>query len=329
MNKNKQNLDNKKVKSYKELIAEYQEQKANYVQGEILTMQGISNKDVYNITAPVENKGQLYLLGRVESRDSEEDSQSCFFIYRKETNVWQLSSDLFSWPMQDPDLTSIGGKYILSGVVVTPSPSVKGQLDYQEIFFQGTNFKNFIKFTEGPKGMKDIHLIELPALAKENKKFPKIGIFTRPQGGICGRGKIGFITINSLEDLRPEVILKAKIIENQFKESEWGGVNGVYLLKDGRLGVLGHIAFEENNSKHYAALTFIFNLNTFKITAMKIIATRNDFPNGPAKKPELKDVIFPGGLVKIIDSDKVELYCGVSDTQAGKIIIKNPFGDLW
>lgn len=321
---NKRSLKDKKIKTYKELLAEYHAHKSSYQKGEILTIKGAGKKDVYNITAPIEKNGELYLLGRVESRGSEEDSLSCFFVHYKDGDYWQLALNLFSWPMQDPDLTIIYNKYILSGVVVTPRPLDKGKLDYQQFFFQGIDFKNFRKFAKGPKGMKDIHLIELP-----NEENKKIGVFTRPQGASYGRGKIGFVTINSLEDLNQQVITEAKIIENQFQELEWGGVNGVYLLKDGRLGVLGHIACEDNILKHYAAITFIFNYHTFQVADMRIVATRDDFPAGPAKTPELKDVIFPGGLRKITGSNEVELYCGVSDVQAGRIKIKNPFNDLW
>ncbi len=312
--------------SYRELLSKYEETEPNFVRGEILEVKGVGQKDVYNISAPIKKDGNLYLLGRVEPRGSEKNSISCFFIYEPKDNSWWLAKDLFYWSMQDPFLTTIKNRYVLNGVIVTPSRFKEGELEYKTVFFQGSNFKDFRKFTEGPRMMKNIRLVELAD--------KKIGVFTRPQGEKAGRGKIGFTVINSLEDLNQDVISKARIIENQFKELEWGGVDNAYLLKDGRIGVLGHIAsMELDGSKHYAAMVFEFNPKDFQFSNMRIVALRKDFPPGPAKRPELEDIIMPGGLQKIENEphylEKVQLYCGLSDTQAGKIEILNPFGRFW
>nr|WP_274648727.1 DUF1861 family protein [Paenibacillus humicola] len=56
----------------------------------------------------------------------------------------------------------------------------------------------------------------------------------------------------------------------------------------------------------------------------KIIAERMQFPSGPAKRPDLTDVIFSGGLIRLPDGQAV-LYCGISDTEAHRMIIPDPF----
>ena len=165
--------------------------------------------------------------------------------------------------------------------------------------------------------MKDIRLISLPN--------GKIGVFTRPQGGKYDGGKIGYMEIDSLNDLKKKDILNnAEIIENQFPEGEWGGANELHLLEDGRIGVIGHIAYEDEKGKHYYAMAFIYDPKTKSSSPIKIIATRKNFPNGKAKSPKHDDIIFPGGLIRNGD-DTATLYAGLGDAETGKIPIADPF----
>ena len=57
---------------------------------------------------------------------------------------------------------------------------------------------------------------------------------------------------------------------------------------------------------------------------MKLIATRADFPEGPAKRPDLVDVIFSGGIRRLKDS-RAQFFAGVSDAEAHTITIEDPF----
>ena len=165
--------------------------------------------------------------------------------------------------------------------------------------------------------MKDIRLVELPN--------DKVGVFTRPQGEIGGRGTIGFCTINSLEELNAKKINSADLLNNQFLDEEWGGVNEVHLLENNLLGVLGHIAaFDQEDNRHYYPMSFALNYSTEKASDIKIIAQRSDLPEGPAKREDLKDVLFSGGLVRK-DTGLAELYLGVSDVEAYKLEIEDPF----
>ena len=139
--------------------------------------------------------------------------------------------------------------------------------------------------------MKDIRLIELTD--------GRVGVFTRPQGARGGRGQIGFTIIDSLAELNEQTFIDAEVLQNQFVPEEWGGANEAHLLKNGHVGVLGHIAcFDPSGNKHYYSMVFSINPETCETTPIKMIAVRSDFPRGPGKRPELEDVIFSGGLIR-------------------------------
>ena len=304
-------------KNHKELLEVF-EQKEKLPLGEKLRFKGIGNRDVYNIAAPFKVENETYIAGRVESRSTTQDAQTLFFV--EKDGVWQPDQSLPTFKLEDPFLTKINKEIIFGGVQTYPLPDRKdaGKLGYRTIFYRGKNLQNLRQFGTGPDLMKDIRLIELPE--------KKIGVFTRPQGKIGNRGKVGFIKLNSLEELTADNILKAKLIERQFCENEWGGTNELHLLKNGDIGALGHIANQdENGKKHYSAMTFLFNPETFKSSSIKIIATRKNFPKGETKESDhLEDVVFPGGL--IINPDQTAtLYTGLSDAEAGRINLPNPF----
>lgn len=82
------------------------------------------------------------------------------------------------------------------------------------------------------------------------------------------------------------------------------------------MGAQGH--------KHYAAMSFIYNPAEHRASPISIIATRRNFPPGECKTPELEDVIFPGGLIRHGDGTAT-LYAGLSDAEAGKVTILDPF----
>ncbi|GIW66533.1 MAG: hypothetical protein KatS3mg095_0431 [Candidatus Parcubacteria bacterium] len=150
--------------------------------------------------------------------------------------------------------------------------------------------------------------------------------FTRPQGGEFLRGRICYLEIDDINDLKDEGIYnKGKLIELNLKDNEWIGSNEIHCLDDNHLGILGHLAFEDDEGNlHYSAITFIFNRINFNVQNLTIIAKRNNFPKGSFKEKRLKDVVFPGGLVKTNDGNYT-LYCGLSDEEIGEIKIKNPF----
>ncbi|MCK4260861.1 MAG: DUF1861 family protein [Halanaerobiales bacterium] len=300
-------------KTCQELLLAFKERTYD-IKGEKLIFTGIGDKDVYNITAPFEDDGEMVIAGRVEARDSEH-SEVRFFIL--DNNIWQPKNRSKKFTLQDPFVITIKGELVFGGVEIFPHPEIENALWYRTVFYRGRDTTSLHRFAAGPDGMKDIRLIEL--------KDGKIGVFTRPQGKLGGRGKIGFTKINSIDELNADNIMKAKIFEKQFVVEEWGGTNEIHLLKSGLLGVLGHIAsFDEDGNRHYFSMTFAFNPETYEMTEMKIIATRSNFLEGSTKRPDLMDVIFSGGLIRH-KNKLAEFYAGVSDAEAHKIVIPDPF----
>ena len=55
-----------------------------------------------------------------------------------------------------------------------------------------------------------------------------------------------------------------------------------------------------------------------------MIAQRADFPDGPAKRPDLVDVLFSGGMVRLGEG-RARMYVGLSDAQAGSVELPDPF----
>jgi len=282
---------------------------------EKLAFSGVGHRDVYNITAPFRYNGEEVLMGRVEERDSE---FSQVFFFTCETEVWSPRAHTHTYNLQDPFYSIINGELIVGGVEVITDPDYPEKIiSWATQFYRGFDIDSLCHFSSGPGTMKDIRLVEL--------KDGRVGVFTRPQGIRGGRGKIGFTIISSLDELNEQTFNNAEVFQEQFIPSEWGGANEAHLLRNGHVGVLGHIAcFDKLNNKHYYSIVFSLNPETNETTPLKIIAARSDFPIGPGKRPDLKDVIFSGGLIRF-DDGRAILSVGVSDAEAYHIEIPDPF----
>jgi hypothetical protein len=300
------------VKTCEQLLKEFTAKPEN---PEKIYFTGIGDMDVYNITAPFEDEGQLVIAGRTESRDSEH-SNVYFFVERNGKWVPRENSPVLE--LQDPFFTKIAGELVLGGVQIFPHPMKEGALGWRTVFYKGSSINDLKEFAKGPDGMKDIRLVEL--------KDGSIGVFTRPQGEKGGRGKIGWTRIASLEELTIDVINNAPLLDGQFMEEEWGGVNEPHLLANGLVGVLGHIAsFDQEENRHYYPMTFVLDPETAEVSDIQLIAARKYFLPGPAKRPDLTDVVFSGGLVRNLKEGKAVFYAGISDAEAQKITIDDPF----
>ncbi|MVB10160.1 hypothetical protein CAFE_08380 [Caprobacter fermentans] len=278
-----------------------------------IRLKGKDKRDVYNISSPFFYNGRELLLGRAEFRDSEDSS---IIFLRRNAGIWTLDEQYQPLDhLQDPFFCMIGGKMIIGGVEVYRNQV--STLTYRTVFYRETAPFQLQRFACGPEHMKDIRLLELPN--------GKILITTRPQGAEAGRGKIGFTVIRSLDDLNDRSISSARIFEDQFAKEEWGGTNQLHLLKNGKIGVLSHIAnFDPEGNRHYYSTCFLLDPESGSHSPMKIIAVRKNFENGPSKRNDLKDVVFAGGLVRQKNGTAV-LYCGVGDTEAHCITILDPF----
>jgi hypothetical protein len=283
----------------------------------LLRFDGVGGHDVYNITAPLEWDGRPHLFGRHEARDSEHSHLVMFC--RDRTGCWRPDGD---WtPMaalQDPCFTFLNGELVLGGVRF-PVPMRDGTAGWRMEFYRLRPRRAPELLFSGPDRMKDIRLKQLPD--------GRIAAFTRPQGAIGGRGRIGFALAEALADIGEEFLESAPLFPAQHPDEEWSGANEIHLLSDGSLGVLGHIAmFDAHEHRHYFAMAFNVDPVTAAAGPLNIIAERRDFPAGPSKRPDLVNVIFSGGLVRG-PNQRALLYVGLSDAAAACITIRDPFAD--
>jgi hypothetical protein len=99
------------------------------------------------------------------------------------------------------------------------------------------------------------------------------------------------------------------------------------VLSNGKLGVLGHIArFDERERRHYYGMVFSVDPRTGDASPLRVIAQRSMFPPGLAKRDDLVDVIFSGGLLRHGDGTAT-LFAGISDIEAACLRIPDPFAD--
>lgn len=303
-----------KAKSVDELLLEFSDANLQSCCSKRLNFQGVGDRDVYNITAPFKYGQDTLIIGRVEKRDSE-SSESVFFK-NADNNTWIKKEGMDILKLQDPFITKVNDEFILGGVEIRYKEKDKNTILYKTVFYRGNSLENLERFSEGPELMKDIRLVQL--------NNGKILVFTRPKNEQDG-AYIGYLILNSLSELNAENILNAKLFKNQFIKDEWGGANGLYKLSNGLIGVLGHIAkFDNDGNRHYYSTSFAFNPETGETSPIKIIAIRKNFEDGAYKRKDLKDVIFSGGILRREDG-KAELYCGVSDAEAHKVLINDPF----
>lgn len=297
--------------SCRTLVAAYRRER-RFVKGERIVFQGVGTRDVYNITAPFEEAGESVIAGRVESR-TDECSEVVFF--KACAGNWIPLERAPVFRLQDPFVTRIHGELVFGGVEVYPD-AVGVITSWRTRFFKGRSLAVLSAFTEGPLNMKDIRLVGLPN--------GRIGIFTRPHGLPDARARIGYTDVASLAEVNARVIAGATLFDDQFLRDEWGGANEVHVLSDGLLGVLGHVAYRDQTGPHYHAMTFVLDPETHAKSAIRILAERSDFEEGPSKRPELTDVVFSGGLVREAGG-WAWLYAGLSDALAGRIRIPDPF----
>ena len=301
------------MRTCKELQLELEEKKIQVNSSKIKFVLRNEKKDIYNITSPFSSDGKTWIAGRVEARDSE---YSRIGFFEERDGEW-VEAETETIHLQDPFVTRISGELILGGVEVFDDEENPGRLNYRTVFYRGGGIWDLTRFASGPDRMKDIRLCEM--------KDGKILVFTRPQGEKGGRGKIGWCFINGLEELTPEKLEQAVLMEDQFIPEEWGGANQLHRIGGGKLGVLSHIArFDEEGNRHYYSTAFCFDPETGKYCPMKMIAQRKYFQPGPSKRLDLEDVVFSGGLLRL-GNGMAELYCGVSEGQ--KIMIEDPFNE--
>lgn len=296
------------------LLEEFERRNAPVYEAGKLRFDGVGDRDVYNIAAPFPFCGETLLPGRVEARSTE---HATLMLFRaSEEGGWQPHPDAPAFEgLQDPCVARICDTLVLGGVRY-PVTLEDGRTTWRMDFYSGRTLQQLNHLVTGPNGMKDIRLAGLPD--------GRVALFSRPHCGPGSRGRIGFTLLRDLAALSAEAITAAPILDGQFTDEEWGGANEVHPLANGRLGVLGHISrMEAGDIRHYYAMVFSIDPAAGATTPPRIIATRAQFPPGPAKRHDLHDVIFSGGLIRHADGTAT-LYTGLSDVEAGFARIPDP-----
>lgn len=286
----------------------------------IQTFHGVDGYDVYNCSQPFEYEGHVYVFGRVERRHEWMRSWAKLFVATGKDD-WTLVPDAMIYTMEDPYISLIHDDIVLGGTHVKVD---QGQLDtYYTDLFRGPKLNDLYYFTSGPDYMKDIRLVELAD--------GRIGVFSRPRdedvlAKYGSESMVGFTIIDSLDDLSAQVIQDAEYLPGLFENGEWGGCNQAFLLEDGQIGVLGHVSYLDAATKVsvYMNMSFVLDPLTRQYSDYHLIATRQSYPQGPAKTPNLVDCAFTSGMVMRSDG-MVDLYSGLNDVQVGRTAIAYPF----
>lgn len=281
---------------------------------------GVDGYDVYNCSIPFVWQGKKYIYGRVERRSEWARSTVALF---EETGKDEFTKvkDSFVYQLEDPYVAYIDDLLVLGGThVLKERELVKTYYGY---FYRGTDLNDMYYFTTGPDYMKDIRLVQMPD--------KRIGVFSRPRSKEIlekygSESMVGFRIINNLDELTAEAVATAPLVHNTFEDMQWGGCNQCYMLSSGFIGIIGHKCYndEENNNSVYLNVAYIFDPNKNEMVSSKVIATRKSYPDGPAKKPNLEDCAFPGGIVMRPDG-KTDLYSGIGDCEVGRVTIDYPF----
>lgn len=262
-------------------------------------------EDVYNPSKPFRFDGKDLIAARVEPRENEE-SEVMFFKYGNICYKCDTMPTLKN--MQDPFICEIDNNIIFGMVEYTDG-------NYKTVLMD----ENFEKIVEINK-MKCIRFAKLPN--------DEIGVFLRPtieQNQKYGKGKIYYTTIDSLDELRnfKEIEDKMSLIDI-LPPNTWGGVNDVAVINENKMLVLGHIAYEKNNMKNYYPIIFNFDYDKKEFSDPVIVGRREDFFIRGAKNcPLLLNVVYPNGFN--LNKNYIDIYVGISDFLAGKIMVKNPF----
>ena len=226
------------VAGVKELKEAFEANPPKVIESAKLTFKGVDEGyDVYNCSIPFTWGGVEYIFGRVEPHDKW--ASSVTMLFRKTgRDEWTRVLEFGKLELEDPYIQYIRGELIVGGTRVM---KVSGRVaTYRGAFYRDNKRgpMHLEYFTTGPERMKDIRLVEL--------KDGRIGVFSRPRGEDVRKkygseSVIGFTTVKDLDELTPEVIEKAPVIEGVFGKDEWGGCNQAYLMDDGKVLVAGHL----------------------------------------------------------------------------------------
>lgn len=322
-----------------DLLSTYRKPEGEY---SILEFDVPAGIHVYNTSRQFMLDGEAYILGRTEKRDDQFSSKVIPFRFVATSNKWVADSSVSNLSkltagkiVQDPQISHVGGEWVVNCIEVqlNDKDDPSAGCVYWTNIFSGERLDDLKLLTKSPETMKCVRLVEL-----ENGQ---VGVFTRPQSpgdpSRGGRGKIGFCVVDRLSDIDATVLHEAPLMYDLFGDEEWGGVNDVRLMPDGRLLALGHIARFLTDSpiegdREYHSIVFEFDPYKRAIGNVRMVSKVEDmelerlpFEIEP-KKQYLNRVEYPNALGPEIDlqSDSVVLIKSVRDSVQVMQNIPNP-----
>jgi hypothetical protein len=304
-------------------------------QGSIVTIEGLADKDAYNPGLYESPSGKV-LAFRCENRSSTMANPATYhpeirFATPASGEGWFTSGALPPFDMlEDPFFFYVvenGARKVVFGGVRLDF-SVEGAVANTELY-KGDSLGSLPRTPWIViEGMKDIRIRQLPD--------GRYLVCKRPQGGDYGAGRITIHIVEKLENINNPMYESKPlaILDSGTDIDDWVGVNSIYLIQDMKgvawVGLLGHVGLRDaQGNMHYAACTYKISLqqlldSTIPAVIPKIIAVRSCFEAGPAKTPQLADVVFPGHLEQI-DAYRYNLWTGLSDARVGRLEIFDPF----
>lgn len=289
------------------------------------------------------------VLCRLEERGDEISSQIAVF---EVTAGWRLSL-VESAPrfrgMQDPyylgefpDLVSGGIYHVIGGVKITVDPSTRKITDWQDHFFRyRSNLEEVFEngapkpFATGVRRAKDTRFVWLPGRESEEKQ---IAVCPRPQGRFGGIGRIGYFKTDNLETLQNDIEAyfmledESTLISDLLEEDEWGGVNQMMVQRDGSILLIGHRARRTGSNgterRKYRPFAAMLDPDSGQLigAVKELDVVPDEFPSVVAKRPELEDVIFSGGIMLDNDDpDRVVFIGGAKDASVVLKVIDRPY----
>lgn len=286
----------------------------------MLRFDGFEGFDVYNCSIPFDFRGRRHIFGRVERREKWVASRVALFA-ETGRDRYERVREFEPLQLEDPFVASVDGEFVLGG---THPQKVAGKIStFFSYFYRGPDPLHLEYFTTGPSLMKDIRLAPLAP--------GRIGVFSRPRGEEIrarygSEAVVGYTEISSLDELTPDVVQGAEVVNGLFGKDEWGGCNQCYPLEDGRIGVAAHLccpgpaASNGTPRQIYCNAAFVFDPATRAATPPRIVATRSLHAPGPCKVPHLDDCAFTSGFDFRPDG-LVDIYSGLGDAAEGRIAI--------
>lgn len=286
----------------------------------------------YNETKPIDYDGIEGMAVREEPWDSQISSVK-WWRHNIEKDTWEPLDQADEMPgCQDPSYQGElqGRKYIS---VVNTKLNNRGEFDYwSELYELNSDFKGLKAVAKSPLLCKGLHL-------SENPDDGTIDGFIRRQGEGFASGKVCYFKMKTMEELQgvmDNLDTAAETIE-MFAPKEWGGINDLHRLPDGRLGVVGHIArfridADGKEVRDYYVTSAIFDPKTKQMSELKIIMTMDDLKDEKGnlikaqfepKRADLDNVLYPTNSV--LEGGKLTIYVGAKDAKPFVFSVKNPW----